>query len=176
MRLWLRCEEPFAKYIYISETLLVRYFPKISPTSESLIQQIPTITMKKTNLRKMYFIIETQISETWKLYLGIFLFKIIALVERSVELLWGNTDNCSLEMLKWQVFTLGFLNPVWVTLDLNRAWQVPRFLLALLAPGSCAHTLPLVTVAMTANITCPGTCHANHQNHQKWFHEGGRAS
>ena len=48
MRLWLRCEEPFAKYIYISETLLVRYFPKISPTSESLIQQIPTITMKKT--------------------------------------------------------------------------------------------------------------------------------
>ena len=47
--------------------------------------------MKKTNLRKVYFIIETQISETWKLYLGImgvFLFKIIALVERSVELLW----------------------------------------------------------------------------------------
>ena len=91
MRLWLRCEEPFAKYIYISETLLVRYFPKISPTSESLIQQIPTITMKKTNLRKVYFIIETQLSETWKLYLGImgvFLFKIIALVERSVELLW----------------------------------------------------------------------------------------
>ena len=58
--------------------------------------------MKKTNLRKVYFIIETQLSETWKLYLGImgvFLFKIIALVERSVELLWGNTDNCSLEML-----------------------------------------------------------------------------
>ena len=124
----------------------------------------------------MYFIIETQISETWKLYFEIFLFKIIALVERSVELLWGNTDNCSLEMLKWQVFTLGILNPVWVTLDLNRAWQVPRFLLALLAPGSCAHTLPLVAVAMTANITCPCTCHANHQNHQKWFHEGGRAS
>ena len=102
MRLWLRCEEPFAKYICVSETLLVRYFPKISPTSESLIQQIPTITMKKTNLRKVYFIIETQLSETWKLYLGImgvFLFKIIALVERSVELLWGNTDNCSLEML-----------------------------------------------------------------------------
>ena len=58
--------------------------------------------MKKTNLRKVYFIIETQLSETWKLYLGImgvFLFKIIALVESRLNCYGRNTDNYSLEML-----------------------------------------------------------------------------
>ena len=81
---------------------------------------------------KRYFIIETQLSGTWKLCWGILvLFKIVALVKKSVVCYGKKYWSIFTE-----VFTGGLLNSVWFTQDLGRAGLVPRLLLALVSPRS----------------------------------------